>query len=215
MRVIAARSKTGDDWGILFEVVQGDLLQGPGDQVRWPVTNQHYRYGSGVPSGGRYLEDGRAIGMHRVLPRGFAAKAFAVPASFDGVKVVGPKGTKPIVLTSALVKKQRLAPGRACSKRIEDWPSVIAVRARLAQDPGAFWGDPKALAKKVLGIAQPVVVVVSDAFEHVSGPALGKRGPDAHLPSASKTFRSIAAAIVARDAKRFVPGKPNVSWRDQ
>jgi hypothetical protein len=67
----------------------------------------------------------------------------------------------------------------------------------------------------VLRLTEPIVVVTTDAFEHVSGPAWCKRGRDKRLPSASSTFRSIAAAIVERDAKRFVPGNPNVSWRDQ
>jgi hypothetical protein len=179
------------------------------------MTIQHYRYGSRVPSGGRYLADSRPIGMHLALPRGFARKAFAVPPSFDGVKVVGPKGTKPFALTDALVRKLRLEPGRACSDRIEDWSSVVAVRARLALDRGAFWSDPTSLAKKLLRIAAPVVVVATDAFEHVSGTAFGGRGRDARLPSASKTMRTIAAAIVHLDAKRFAPGTANVDWRAQ
>ncbi len=215
MRVIAARSKRGDGWGILFEVVQGDLLEGPDDEVRWPVTIQQYRYGSRVPAGGKYLVDARPIGMHLVLPRGFEGRAFALPASFDGVEVVGPKGTKAFSLTDALVKTLRLEPGRACSKRIEDWPSVVAVRARLARDPGAFWIDPRALVKKALTIDDPIVVVATDHFAHVSGPAFGARGRDARLPSASKTFRSLATAIVHRDPKRFDPGAPNVDWRGQ
>ena len=73
MRVIAARSKRGDDWGVLIEVVQGDLLDGPGEEHRWPATIQQYRYGSRVPSGGLYLEDARPIGMHRVLPKGMSS----------------------------------------------------------------------------------------------------------------------------------------------
>src|SRR5262249_36832639 len=112
IRLIAARPSKSQDWGVLFEVVQGDLLEGPRDSFRWPITIQHYRYGSRVPSGGRYLEDSRPIGMHRVLPRGFAHEAFAIPPTFDGVKVVGPKGTAPFELTDALVKSLRLEPGR-------------------------------------------------------------------------------------------------------
>jgi len=179
------------------------------------MTIQHYRYGSKVPTGGRYLEDSRPIGMHRVLHRGVAREAFAVPASFDGVKVVGPKGAKPFELTDALVTTLGLKPGRACSDRIEDWTSAVAVRARLAKDPSALWIDPKALARKVLLIADPIIVVVSDAFEHVSGPASGVRGSDARLPSASKTFRSLAAAIVQRTPKGVTMGIANVDWRAQ
>jgi hypothetical protein len=207
MRLVAVRARKGDDWGVLVEVVQGDYVKAPGTAIRWPATIQQYRYGSRVPSGGRYLADSRPLGMRLVLPRGCRREAFAVPASFDGIEVVGPAGTKRLMLTDALVKKLRLEPGRACSPRIEDWPSVIALRARLARDPASFWSDPRALAKKVLRVRDPIVVVATSDFEHVSGPA--------RLPSASKTFRSIATAIVHRDPERFVPGKPNVDWRRQ
>ena len=57
MRMIAARARDGDDWGVMFEVVQGDA-QG----VRWPATIQQYLYGSRVAtSGGSYLEDVRKL----------------------------------------------------------------------------------------------------------------------------------------------------------
>ena len=60
MRVIAARSRTGDDWGIVFEVVLGDLPGRP-PRVRWPAAIQQFYYGSRVRSGGSYLEDARPL----------------------------------------------------------------------------------------------------------------------------------------------------------
>jgi len=191
MRLIAVRSRRGDDWGILFEVVQGDILEGPHEQVRWPATIQQYRYGSRVPSGGRYLEDARPIGMHRVVPEG--------QDTYVGVEVVGPRGKKRLTLTAALVR--RLRPGKAAA-RVEDWPSVLAIRARLAEDPGTFWTEPRALAKKTLAIPDAVVVVETDAFAHTEGP-----------PSASKTYRSLAKAIVSRNPSVFVPHRANVGFR--
>jgi len=201
MRIVAARSKKGDDWGVLFEVVQGDLLEGPDDEFRWPATIQYYRYGSRVPIGGRYLEDGRKIGMYRVLPSGYRYQPFTKPKSFEGIEVVGPKGTKRLTLSDAFVDKHDLRPGKSCA-RIEDWPSVMAIRARLARDPDAFWIDPKALVKKELGLRDPVVIVATDRFEHTT-----------KKPSASKTYRSLAEAIVKRDGKLFRPGRPNTSYR--
>lgn len=193
MRLIAARARRGDDWGLLFEVVQGDVLEGPDDDIRWPATIQQYRYGSRVPSGGRYLEDARPIGMHRVIPPGLGKGHYA------GIEVVGPKGTQPLTLTNALVRKLR--PGKA-STHIEDWASVLAIRARLAEDPGVFWTEPRALAKKMLAIPDAVVVVATDAFAHTEGP-----------PSASKAYRSLAKALVLRDPSAFVGGRPNVGFR--
>lgn len=102
MRVIAARSRKGDDWGVIFEVVQGDLLEGPKDEIRWPGTIQQYRYGSRVP---RQVPRRRAPDRHASRPPDrLQRKAFTVPASFDGIRIVGPKGTKPFELTDALVR---------------------------------------------------------------------------------------------------------------
>jgi hypothetical protein len=198
MRVVAARSKKGDDWGVFFEVVQGDIL----GEVRWPATIQQYRYGSKVPPGGNYLEDARPIGMRCVT----------TGDGWSGAKVTGPKGTKPVVLTEELVAELDLQPGDACSS-IEHWPSVLAIRARLARDPAAFWIDPIALAKKLLQIADPVVLVASDAFEHVCGSGGGDTGKLGRLPSASPTFRSLARAIAERDPSAFVRGASNTTWR--
>jgi hypothetical protein len=212
MRVIVARSRKGDDWGILFEVVQGDLLDGPDEEYRWPATIQQYRYGSRVPSGGAYLVDARPIGMHRVLPKGFVNETGAVPSSWDGIKVIGPNGKKDITLTDALVKKLALAPGKSDTD-VEDWTAVMAIRARLAEDPDAFWTAPEALVKERLDLPDAEVVVSSDAFEHVSGPGSSERGKAARLPSKSKTFRSLAAALVKRDPALFAPGTPCNDWR--
>lgn len=213
MRIIAAREKTGDDWGVLIEVVQGDLLDGPGEEHRWPATIQQYRYGSKVPSGGRYLEDARPIGIRRVLPKGFALTSSEVPRSFDGIKVIGPKGTAPFTMTDALLTKLGLLPKRTRKTKLSDWTAVLAVRVRLCRDPGAFWSDPRPLAKKALGLDAPVVVVATDRFEHVSGPASGERGKARRLPSKSKTYCSVAAALVHRDPARFIAGPPNSDWR--
>jgi hypothetical protein len=155
MRVIAARAREGDDWGLLFEVVQGDAQ---GRDVRWPATIQLYRYGSRIAdSGGGYLVHTRKL----VVPKG--------------------KGT--------LVER---------------------VRAALAKNHRAFW-NPAAKAAACLDLgARPQILVDSDAFAHVVGKQGGK---PATLPSKSTTYRSIAEALVTRDAEVFEPGTPNTSWQ--
>lgn len=58
MRVIAVRQEGGDHWGVLVEVVQGDLLD---PKAEWPAVVQQYTWGSKVQSGGRYLLDSRPL----------------------------------------------------------------------------------------------------------------------------------------------------------
>jgi hypothetical protein len=134
------------------------------------------------------------------------------PRAFEGVVVKGPKGTKPITLSAALVEAMDLRPGKSDAK-VEDWTSVLAIRARLVSNPDALWSDARTLARKVLDLPDAEVVVSTSAFEHVSGPASGEKGKAARIPGKSATYRSLAAALVHRDARRFVPGKPNNDWR--
>lgn len=51
----------GDHWGVLIEVVQGDLLD---RKVEWPAIVQQYLYGSKVLAGGRYLVDARPLKLN-------------------------------------------------------------------------------------------------------------------------------------------------------
>ena len=59
----------------------------------------------------------RPIGIRMVLPEG-SPPTSARSKSFAGVRVVGPKGTKPFTLTDAMLKK--LEPGLSCSPTIDD-----------------------------------------------------------------------------------------------
>lgn len=173
MRIIAARARDGDGWGVMFEVVQGDARRG-----KWPATIQRYTYGSRVRAGGEYLEDARPL---------------RVPAR---------------AVDDALARRLDLRPGLSTSDPPDDW--VLAIRAALARDPGAFW-TPAARAVAALGLgARPEVVVATDRFAHVAGRG---RGKPSGLPSKSATYRSLARAVVARDGALFEPGKPNTDWR--
>ncbi len=143
MRVVAVRSTRGDDWGILVEVVQGDIL-GAEDDVRWPATIQRYTYGSKVPSGGAYLVDARPI------PAVVHAQA----------------------LDEARVRALDLRPGRSITGAIADWPSVLALRALVASDPDALF-PPAGTQLGALGLPRAEVLLDVRALEHVGGTAHG------------------------------------------
>ena len=49
------------------------------------------------------------------------------------------------------------------------------------------------------------MVIATETFDHI--------GVAGEVPSQSKTYRSLAEAIVACDAKKLVPGKDNTDWR--
>lgn len=101
MRVITVRQERGDHWGILIEVVQGDLLD---RKVEWPAIVQQYLYGSKVPaSGGRYLVDARPLKVN--------AKKFQVD--------------------DATAARHDLRPGQSVTGAVEHWPDVLAIRLAL------------------------------------------------------------------------------------
>jgi hypothetical protein len=188
MRVVAVRAAKGDDWGILIEVAQGDLLD---RKTRWPAVVQRYTYGSRVAPGGRYLTDSRPLAVK--ASRGMLREPVEIS------------------LDRALAERLDLRPGCSITQMVEDWPSVLAIRAALALARAAIFPDPATLLGP-LKITKPVIVAVSDAFAHVDGPALGV-GPLAALPSTSLAYRTMAEAIVHRDPSRFDPGVPNTDWR--
>jgi len=122
------------------------------------------------------------------------------PISFtveDG-EMVGPEG--PLVMKSAMIKTYDLG---AC-----ETPWETAFRAYAAHFPNGVWpGLGEVVAR--LNLASPgQVIIESRAWEHV--PLNGKKQI---LPSQSKVFQSLAAAIASADARLWKPGKPNTDWR--
>jgi len=188
MRLIAVRAEHGDEWGVLVEVIQGDVLD---PDARWPATIQQYTYGSNVPIGGRYLQDVRAL-----------------PVRVKDGALVKPVKAK---LDSSLFERLDLRPGESISGAVEDATSVLAIRAALELARPKLFPHPRPLVT-ALKVPRPIVLVVCDAFEHVEGTAWGP-SPLAKLPSQSVAWRSVAEAVVARDPKRFEPGTPNTDWR--
>ena len=144
MRVVAARAKRSDDWGLLIEVVQGDQL-GAEDAVRWPATIQCYTYGSKVASGGRYLLDARPI----------------------------PKAVAKERIDAERVAELDLRPGRSITGPLESWPDVLRLRAAVASAPEALF-PPAAEVVGRLGLRAGDVLLDVRALEHVDGTAHGK-----------------------------------------
>jgi hypothetical protein len=188
MRVTAVRATRGDDWGILIEVVQGDTLD---REARWPAVVQRYAYGSNVPSGGRYQRDGNAV----------------------PVTVRGDRVTKPVklALDAGTVETLDLRPGRSITGAVENWPDVLAIRAALATRRDVFFASAAAIGKH-LRVRGAKIVATADVFQHADGPAHGK-GRLARLPSKLQSYRTLAAAIAARDPELFDPGNANTDWR--
>lgn len=171
MRVAAVRAKTGDDWGILVEVVQGDAL-GDEEDVRWPATVQHYAYGSKVAAGGSYLED-----------------AHPIPASVAQERI-----------DDARVAALDLRPGHSTTGAVERWSDVLRLRAAVATRADDLF-TPAAKVAALVGVLGGELLVLAQTFEHVSGTAYGqgafRRLPS---QSASWRSIAEAIASRARDA---------------
>ncbi len=196
MRMVAVRERGGDeDWGVAFECVFGDFLDPAGDNPRAANVSTFLI----VPS------DPYGVRRSRGLP-----------LSVDGDLVTGPAGVTRCDADAA--RRLDLRPGMlcgGCDGAAEDWSAILAIRAYLAEHPGALWSHDVAAL-----FGSPCdVVVASEAFAHV----IGDRYPDtdappeirqiAIAPSASTTFRTLAEALATGDASRFVPGESNLDWR--
>jgi hypothetical protein len=199
LRLVAVRAE-GDGWGIVFERVEGPEL---GEAFLRP-----YCFGSSTGSGPREVEEG--LPFRRVDEE---ERAPASPFDLDGTIVEGPEGK--LALSSAMNAELDLRPGWGTAAGMTSSRFSLMLRAYLAVHPGAFWGDPHEAAAR-LGLGEDAeVVVVSTAFQHCVGGA----GPEAYppewtaKPSASPVIRSLARALVARDARRFEPGEPNLDFR--
>jgi len=210
LRIIAARSKKGEDWGVVLERITGSFSP-------WePARIERFLFGSNVRDpdnpgavGLSHTEDTIDFKLDRVPDQ---ANGESLDTNLDGVVVRGPAGTAK--LSNALVKKHDLKPG--LGSEYEGDPGFnLRLRAYLTLHPDAFWDATKDVVKE-LQIADPEVLVDTDAFCHVVG-ATYKRlksssswhGP----PSKSKTYQSLAEALVKRNKKLFVPGKSNVDVR--
>jgi hypothetical protein len=203
LRLIAARSASGPDWGVVLQRISGSYS-------RWdPARVETFLYGSRVRDAGRASVTPLALVLDRIPDE---AHGETLPVDLDGVTLDGPAG--PVDLSDAFAETHALKPGWGTEYE-GDAGFNVRLRGYLAAHPRAFW-EPAEAAAAALSIPDAVVLVDTDAFAHVVG-SVGKlpaRGASFHgLPSASQTYRSLAEALVARDATRFAAGEPNVDWR--
>jgi hypothetical protein len=200
LRLVAARKKGADDWFVLFECLEGSMLDG------------------GV---------GRSLYIRRYMVKADGAAGLLRGVGFPhleiesegplGVVFAGPLGS----VTVDAAKAERYLPQQATAQDVEDMKETLGVRAYLAECGLPFPSLPDFFESIGLGDEADSwdVLVDSTAFEHVVGTAGIEYDPDGIdarwrlLPSQSPVYRSLAEAIVHRDAGRFAPGTSNLDWR--
>jgi hypothetical protein len=202
MRLIAARARGRDGWGIVFQRIEGDGFDA--------TALAPYLFGPHVPLGYHRTWEGHALPFHRVDEELDEGKS---PFDLDGMEVVGPRG--PLELASSMIAELDLRPGRVTGRGVTSSRHALALRAYLTRNPGAFWGNPREAAS-LLNLGEAIdMIVVSDAFEH----CLGLAGPAAYpaawrvRPSDSPVYRSLARALVSRYGSDFQPGDSNLDFR--
>lgn len=207
LRLLAVRSRTGDDWGLIFDSVRGSVID---DGVALTASVWSRVYGSRVEIGLHHLSNLRPIEL--VLPEDRDRDSLHL----EGIEIEGPAGK--LLCKGAMIADLDLRPDRVCNlDRSSESPlDKLCIRAYLATFPGSLWPSVESSAA-LLGIEDAEIVAVSDAFEHVLGPQIpadrGDLHPLALLPGASPTYRSLAEALAARDPARFNPGSSNLDWR--
>lgn len=188
LRLVAARERDGDRWGVALERVTGDDVH--------EIDVQRYTYGSDV-------QPGYVIGEREHVPPAVDLGLRGGEDTAVGVTVRGAAGS--LAITAATLRELDLRPGRGTEPDGGvGGPAVVALRAFHAAFPGAIW-PPVDDAVRALGLdpARADVIASTEHFEHADGKS----------PSKSKAFKSLAKALVDRDPKAFDPGKPNTDWR--
>lgn len=201
LRLIAVRAREGDGWGVVLERLMGC------DPDSFQIAR--YAYGPGAANEANFdhicsLE----MALEIVPPEGADEGSDTL---FHGSIAKGPAGD--LVLDESLFAKHDLKPEWATE--FGGWPArTAATRAYLLEHPRAFWADP-AEALPAAGVVDGEILFVSEAFAHVSGPAVdgAPTAPWSIFPSASETYRSLAEALLSRDPSRFVPGEDNLDFR--
>ena len=188
LRVIAARGD-GDAWGIVFQRLTGSYPSA--------LSIQQFTYGTHVD---------QAFGDHEDIEQ-----VDWEGEGFHGAVVTA--WAEPLALDEGVIDELDVRFGTCVE--IGYHPYRVAVMHAYLAARGVRWpAIDGALA--ALGLAGATTVITSDAFHHVIG-YNGREGtPDVPweiLPSESPAMRSLAAALVARDASRFAPGESNLDWR--
>jgi hypothetical protein len=207
LRLVAARAATGDGWGIAFERLSG--CDGTNLCLR------HYLYGSHVDEPGEQLPDMDAVPFEATDRDTESEYEEDYPDDIHGTVIRGPRAAN--ILTEEDVERLDLRRGRT-TEESSNPNFCLRLRACLAQQPGGFRSAARAVAAQLRLGDDAQVIVVSDAFEHALGTDGGTDRDDHDQawcipPSRSKTFQSLARALVARDGALFKPGRSNLDWR--
>ncbi len=201
LRLIAVYSKSSDAWGIAFERLSGSY--DPWD----PTSVYRYLYGSAIASPGRNTD--HDVPAKFVLEREPKKEdSETLPLACDGETVRGPAG--PLKLVEKALAKRDLKPGLG-SEYEGDAGYNHRLRAYVDAHPGVFFTPAKAVIK-LLGVKGPVIVCDTTAFAHATGKH-GRKGTWRVVPSKSETYRSLAKAILTRNAAAFAPGTSNIDFR--
>jgi len=199
MRMVAARARRGNRWGIVFERLVGSSP----DSARVEV----YRYGSDVKPG---------LSPDHSRPVTFEiARDNDAGTGLDGVVVRGPAGR--LELEDAMIERLHLKTRGLVLAEPEANDFVHRFRAYLAHFPDAFWIRPIRAVRPLDIGKSPEVIVDANEFTHVLGTdASDIPGRDKFWlakPSDTRIFRTLARALVERDPRQFRPGKSNLDWR--
>ena len=184
LRLVAARGE-GDRWGVCLERLTGSSMD--------YFTIDRFAFGSEVTAG---RVDG--VNSPDVEVTG--------PAEYDGQAIGstirGPKGK--LTLTKEHIKSLDLKPGKG-TEPDSGGEQLVLMRAYLARFPHTIF-PPVEQTLAVLKLPKkPRMLVVTERFKHI--------GHAGEIPSKSKTYKSLADAIVSCDSKKFIAGTDNTSWR--
>ena len=184
LRLVAVRGD-GDRWGICLERLTGCSTD--------YFTIDRFAFGSEVTVG---KVDGVTSPDIEITG----------PAEYDGLAVGstirGPKGE--LTLTKEHIKSLNLKPGKG-TEPDSGGEQLVLMRAYLAEFPHTIF-LPVERTLAVLKLPEkPRMLVVTETFKHA--------GQTGEIPSNSKTYKSLAAAIVSCDAEKFIAGTDNTDWR--
>jgi hypothetical protein len=194
-RLIAVRAREGDGWAIVFERLQGCNPDA--------FAIARYAYGPNTSNG--YNFD-----TMQSLYEAFSLEVAEGVNAFHKGRVVGPAG--PLELDESWFTRHDLRPG--LDVEFGGWPAfTLAVRAYLAEHPGAFW-PPATDALTAAGLPDGELLVVTTDYQHPSGGSFEPEdAPWILAPSQSPAIRTLVEALLARDASLFIPGPSNTDWR--
>jgi len=194
MRMIAARDRVGDGWGVVFERLQG------ADPDSFRINRMAY---------GSALDPTDPFGEATWLDLKISESPEEL---FHGGTIEGPAGA--VTLDEAMFDTWDLRPGWRCELSYFAY-RVLLVRAYVLAVGDAIWPD-LAESLDALGLTDPEPIITTTAWHHVTGP-FGRDGIPPQTwevyPSEEPTFQSLAEALVTRDPARFEPGEPNTDFQ--